>query len=46
MVASIPVLGLIVTILSMLLGLGAIWYVYYDRCGPHEINSESCTDAL
>lgn len=30
-VAAIPILGPIVTFVVMLLGLGAIWYVYYER---------------
>lgn len=30
-VAFVPVLGWIVTIVTVLLGLGAIWYVFYDR---------------
>jgi hypothetical protein len=30
-VATIPVLGFFVTVVTVLLGLGAIWYVWYDR---------------
>lgn len=37
-VASIPVLGFIVTIATMLLGLGAIWYVFYDRRRAHPVS--------
>lgn len=30
-VAAIPILGFFVTLATVLLGLGAIWYVYYER---------------
>ncbi len=36
-VAAIPFLGTIVTIVAVLLGLGAIWYVYYDRRRTHPL---------
>lgn len=36
-VAAIPILGFIVTIVTVLLGLGAMWYVFYDRRRTHSV---------